>query len=512
MAVDPTTGLTAQGYTAQEASFVINTPTAARSISAMGQTIDINQVNTYSYMDEAYYGNGGFRDGRYLVPFSRESNYQQRRQLGHYKNYLKPIIRAMVEPVFSEMAIRSVKDENDNDVETLFEDFIEDCDAACTHLQDYTHQAVNVCRRHGVSFTVMDNYTTQPDNLQAAKENRIYPYVYMKKANEVEEYKIDNFGNITSITFTDTPVKVNDKIQKRYRMWTETECILMTKNDAGKWVEIYKTYHGLGRVPVIAVYSEIRETRNVILPDPPLYDLGRLNHVIYNQASEIRDLERSQSFSVFYVQGIAPGDLSIGANNYINIPLEASITPGYAAPDPAIMAGLVSNQDQIRKDLFLIAEQAGVVGVQNSESGIAKSYDFFAHEETLKATSRIATTLELAIADLFMLYTKENFVYTVIYPMDFQPMGLDREVDRIDKVLKMPGLNPLLVSKVQEKLARMLMADQSPEIVQEIIDSIQLNTEDKSTGKPEAEEPEVEKEEPVDNSEREDITDSVDSD
>lgn len=463
--------------TAEESRFNTS-PSQDRNISRMGNTVNISSVNVYQFMDEAYKGTGGFRDGRYLIPFSRESNYDARRQLGHYKNYVKPIVRAMIEPVFSEEAIRSVKDEAGNDLDVpMFLGFLENVDAAGTSMQTFTHQATNICRRHGVVFIVMDNFssTAQPATVAEALQSRIYPYIYIKKAQDVTEFKVDAFGNLVEIIFTDKSVKIGTKEHKRWRRWTQNESFLLGKSEDTKadWIVISQAYHGLGVVPVIMAYSEAREDKTTVLVDPPLYDLARINCVIYNQSAEIRDQERAQAFSIFYTQGLAPGDLSIGPTNYINIPMEASIAPGYASPNFAIIAGLVANEEQIRKDLFTIAEQAGVVGVENLQSGVSKAYDFYGHEETLKRTSYIATEIEEKIAEMFMLYTKETFVYTVLYPMDFQPMGLDREIARIDTVLKMPGLNATFAAKVQEKLVRMLMSDEDPTVVRTIIESIQ---------------------------------------
>jgi hypothetical protein len=114
----------------------------------------------------------------------------------------------------------------------------------------------------------------------------------------------------------------------------------------------------------------------------------------------------------------------------------------------------------------------GVIAVLNSESGVAKSYDFFAHESTLKRTASIATYIEYKIYDLFKLYTRDDFVYTVIYKTDYSPMGLDREIDRIEKILKISGLNPVFASKVQEKLANLVLVDEDISVVKEVIDAI----------------------------------------
>jgi hypothetical protein len=43
-------------------------------------------------MNEAYEGTCGFRDGSYLVAFSRESAYLDRRKIAYYQNFVKAYI------------------------------------------------------------------------------------------------------------------------------------------------------------------------------------------------------------------------------------------------------------------------------------------------------------------------------------------------------------------------------------------------------------------------------------
>lgn len=451
-----------------------------RNISYMATSTPVASVNVYQLMNECYYGNGGIRSGAYLIPFSRESDYQSRKKLAIYKNYIKPAIRAMVEPVFNEQAVRSVEDGAGNAVENMFSDtFLEDVDAAGTDMQSFSHATLNICRRHGVVFTVIDNFdiTMQPDTVADAARLRIMPYIYNKQALEVEEVETDQFGNLKWIVFTDNDVVVNGKSEKRWRKWETERSVVLAKDKQGKWMEMSESYHGLGKVPVIVSFSDVPESKTCVLVDPPLYNAALINLSIYNQSAEIRDQERAQAFSIFYGQGLPEGDSVFGPKNFINLALEVTMPPGYASPDFGIIAGLVQNQEQLRKDLFMTLEQAGVVGVQNSESGIAKSYDFFGMEETLKRTSYIATNLEFKIAELFMLYTGEIFVYNVIYPTDFAPMGIDREIDRFDKIFKMP-INRMFKYRLMEKLARLIMADEDRGTIEELVENIRAEAEE----------------------------------
>ena len=123
-------------------------PNQDRSLAGMNTSINVQSVNPYQLMNECYYGNGGIRSGAYLIPFSRESDYLSRKKLAIYKNYIKPAVRAMIEPVFNEEATRAVSSESGAAVDNMFTKFLEDVDAAGTSMQNFSHATLNICRRH----------------------------------------------------------------------------------------------------------------------------------------------------------------------------------------------------------------------------------------------------------------------------------------------------------------------------------------------------------------------------
>lgn len=445
--------------------------------------INILGVNPYLFMTHAYEGTGGFRDGNYLVPHTREMFFVNRKQLSAYRNYVRPIIRALVEPVFVDEAIRILTDANGNELpeesDTLFGTFIEDCDNKDTCLQSFTEDVCTSARLHGVTFVVMDNFpqSMQPETTEMAIEERIMPYVYQRYAYEVEDVTTDDFGCITSITFIEEPVKDSkgDK-QSRFRTWTDQYSQVMTKNPQGQLVAVSApVVHGLGMLPVIVVYGTKRKNNSVFV-EPPLYDLARLNTVIFNKDSEIRDQERAQAFSNFYVQSSESGNFTLGPHNVIILPMETSITPGFASPDSAILAGLVSNTKDLVDALFQMAEQSGVKGVQSASSGVAIQWDFYSTESQLKKTAYTATKLEDDIHDLFVAYTGEDLEYVVQYPCEFQPGDAKTTVTMYKDVLSMSP--PIaLKNKVWEKVARVILTDEDPKEVAEIIEEMETELE-----------------------------------
>ena len=445
----------------------------------------INQMDIYDFMDTAYYGDGGFRDGKYLVPHSREMFYKKRRDLCFYKNYVRPIVRAIVEPVFIKPASRAiVTPGGSSDPVSLFNDFIWDCDNAGTYLQSFSDDIMTTAQLHSVTFVVVDNFSSDeiPESVEEARKERRFPYVYSRKAQQVKSYKLDQFGNLESIVFIEAPVVVIASgikvIENRYRYWDNEKTILYKEDriKKDKLVVLSETYHNLKKIPVIVIYTARRKTTDTLLVDPFLYDIAKLNHTIFNKDSEIRELERNQGFSTFYIQSDG-GNLTMETSNVLFIPMDATMPPGFVSPNPAIQAQLMDYQEKIREDLFRIAEQSGVTGVQSSKSGVAMQWDFFAHESILIKTSSLATMLEEKIAELFKLYTKEEFVYVVQYPQSFQPNDKLAEVKITDMYLSF-DLPSKARAMAKEKITRLLFSGEDENRVQEAIDEIYSDAED----------------------------------
>lgn len=482
------------------------TQSADPKVSDTNKYTKITNVNKYTFLDDAYYGSGGFRDGTYLIPHTREMFYKDRRQLASYKNYIRPIVRALIEPVFTETAPRVVTDSEGEERDNLLVNtFIEDVDNDKTHIQDFSEDVITKARRHGVTFVVVDNFPEeeQPPTTAAAIEGRIMPYVISKTGNEVETYKVDEFGRLTEIMFAEPSVVVSGQKERRARQWTAEYSVMMKMLQTGggavrttgvstnKWVEAGpRVYHNLGEIPVISVYAIKRKKKSEILVDPPLYDVARLNAVIFNKDSEIRDNERAQAFSNLFVQSDQSGNFTVGPHNVILVPMDATIAPGFASPNPGILAGLVENNEKNRADLFRMAEQMGVYAVETSkaESGVALAWKFFGQEAQLKKTARLATDLEHSIMTLFKLYTQEEFEYVVDYPFDYQPGDRLREVTIYKEIV---NLNPpdKMRKKIFEKIARIMFVDEEAEVLQEIIEDIHAEK-TPQTIKTETEEPE----------------------
>jgi len=461
----------------------------------------VHKENPYSFMSNAYFGKGGFRDGTYLIPHVREMFYTSRRDFSHYSNYVRPIVDAMYGPVFGEEVAHKVVSVADESVEVpdlLFEAFLTDCDLAETSLQDFVKRAALYARLHGLVFVVVDNFPQEsiPPTVPGAAAARILPYVYIKKASQLLDegqftageytraYSLSALGELTHIIFTDEDDPTDkDKTPERWRLWTAERTVLLrrTKPGAGELVEVADSerFHGLGRVPVVVTYIDRPETLTELMVDPPLYDLARANLTLYNKESEIRNLERSQGFSLLYWQTDDPqSTATVGDKNVLYVPMLATISPGYASPNPEILNGLVANAKSAVEDIYRMAAQQGVTGVVPQASGLAKQWDFRGEEAVLKDSSALARRLTRQIGKLFGQYVRVPATIVADYPDSFAPDNKAETLTIYQDYLMLQGLPASGQMLALERITRLVFADEAQERVDEVIEDLRTAQED----------------------------------
>ncbi len=447
-------------------------------------------VNQYKLMDDAYFEEGGFSDGTYLTPHQREMFYTARRETSTYKNFVKPILDAMINPVFAAPIPRTV------DPNSLFASFITDTDNNGMTMDCLVSESIHTCIRHGQVFVIIDNFgaTDQPETLQQARKDRVFPYAMIKTALDVTDYTLDKWGNLLTITFIAEKRKIGKDTIQLYRKWTMMDSqLVMKKGDIYIPVD-EPVIHGLGVLPVITVYRAPRRDKTKLLVTPPYLGITKLSLGIYNKESEIRDLERAQSFSVLCVQSDRGGNITLGSRNVLYIPVETTIAPQFISPNPSILVGLMVNAEKMRDDMYKLAEQNGVTAVRSEASGVAEAYKFFGHETVLQKGSQLSKDLDQAIFDLFCLYTNETPEYKTEYPVDFAPGNISVEVDTLDRYLKqdLPAEAKALALK---KWTRLILGDQDPEEVNEALEAIDEMAEPEEASTVEPPSPEVPMEE-----------------
>lgn len=398
---------------------------------------DYRTVNPYEFLEHTYDGSKHYRDCGYLQYTDREMFYQTRRKISYYVNVFKPIINAMVDPVYS----AEIKRETTND---LFDAFIENCDNAGTSLNTFMKNAIKNARLFSLNFIVMDNFTEevvqQSATLEEQKLTRNIPYIYERKPQQVADHYCDAQGRLQSITFTDKYEEVkdeNNKIECRqyYRYWdAERWELYYMKKDVKVIAE--EGIHGLGVIPVIVIADFASSANIKTFPNPEFYNLAVLVHGLFNKESQVCFMEVMQTFAILCTSGMGSNAKSIGPATFLDCGVDSKFPPQYAAPPQEGIRTLIDNCERLKREIKDEAKQAGVIGVVESKSGVAKEWDFRAEEQVLKATAHAGEETEEKLAALFGLYVVSPIEYEVEYPDSFSPSADGDDINTALAILK----------------------------------------------------------------------------
>ena len=418
-----------------------------------GEVLDAREEQ-YILVRDAYTGSGGFANGNHLFEFGREINAVDRKKMASYSNYLKPIISAQVDPIFTSPPQRTYK------TNKIVEAFLKNVDNNKTTLQDLTKKYVTQTTLMGNYFVIMDNFGESPLTETDAVEQRKFPYVYTKSLNDLKEFEVDIFGALKSITFYygfDHNAEIDEQSMV-YRKFTKDDMVEFAKdkqlNGTYNTREILRSEYGLGVIPVIY------HNRDEIAPFPNYYPIAKQSQKIYNAESETNDLARSQNFSILLIPSLNAGSeqadaVIIGTDNALFYDSETGTAPSYISPDSTIMDSSLSYLDKCTATLVQSADVLGSTAVQRgskAESGVALSFKFFGKQQALKNSARMGESFERSVMELLGLFINTAVEFEVVYDDRFTPT-----YDEI--VMRLNSLRELLEMNISEEVNKQIFID-----------------------------------------------------
>jgi hypothetical protein len=434
----------------------------------------ILEVGETAFMDAAYNGTGGFKTGRYLIPFNSEvrSMFERRKQLAFLKNYLNPIIRATIDPVMNAEIKREIVVNGAEVKDGLrANEFLKNATGNGQPLQAFVDRVLTKGSVHGVAYAVLDNVpkADQPATVAEAIRLRKFPFVYLRSCDQVQACGRDNMLRLTWIRFIEASTKDEKGNEVKNFLYYDSTTIQKQKQlkgeKEGAFITTETINHGLGQIPVIVDYYEDQESteKDNIKMQPPFYDVAKINYLIFNKDSIIIDQERKQGKGMLYMQETAPGNFTFGANNYISVE-PTMMAPGVVSFPPDLLRVLVENNEKLAQDLFRIAGQLGInIHASQVKSGDAYAWEYRAEERNLKRTARRAKNLEEQIMILFAKFANESFKYHCEYPETFRPDSESDELTDLDKLLLMIDTTQGKVRRLIQKQAFMIKAKDWPE-------------------------------------------------
>lgn len=440
---------------------------------------------------DAYYGTGGFNDGSYLCKYDRETaeNYETRRRLSYYFNYVKPMVEGAVDPVFREYPTRISETEDER-----WNRFLVDVDGKGTSIDQFMAEAALEAKLDGSLFIVVDNASEiAAETMAESIANREFPYIYTLKSSNITSYVQDRYGRLILIEYNikyDTVVDGNKKTVTENWKWTENEWRVIREGNE------FVGPNTIGVVPVVPMVGAKTDkySSDPLRPVSDFLQIAKTNRAIYNACSELRQRNRTQAFSMLTYP--VPEDdnpdnykeFVTGTNNALLY--KGGTAPSWITPDQAPSDMLKNEIDMLVEGIYRMAERASVTGVQTQTSGIAKEWDNFTRMQSISAFSKVCEQTEYNIADIFGLYIQKDLNVSINYSKDFGITDTKAELDKITEALDL-AIGGKFDTQAKKNAARLIFKELDDDDIKDIVDDIEKRAEDMdySTGNDTGNEP-----------------------
>lgn len=432
---------------------------------------------SYQLLTDAYYGDGIFIGGKGLRRHPREKdfNYRDRQALAYYLNYTGPIVDACVNPVFRDNIRREYKDNQ------LIDAFMDDCDRLGTDFQDFMRRGAKYAKLYGAVYVLVNNVAEKGNTRASVISHRQFPYLAIIMPNQIEAWEQNDAGQLISLTWTERQERERESETVTIRhTWTDT--VWMIEED-GKPAQSGE--HGLGQIPIIRWCGRTTSPTE-ILPSSEFISVAQANYFLYQVCSWHTQILRDQAFSILTLPTSDTDDVTVGTNNVLVYPPEASHVPSFIAPSAEPAAMLTDQMDRIIREMYRMCGLSSVVGVQEAKSGVAKQWDFEKTNQKLADFAIQCEQTETEIMKLFDKWTGVDTGYFCEYPRDFKINDIKDTLAEAQAALDLNIGGIMYKTEVGRKVLDGYMPNIDPEIhdkiIKEIAESGELEKEERAFG------------------------------
>ena len=393
---------------------------------------DWREMPVHIFLGECYSGTGGFSGKTdqtysgeqirsYIIPNASENFYRTRIRMSAYNNYFAKYINAKFSPIFSKDLSDHVTLESTGDLveNHPYYDFLSNVTGGGVTKQEFAKHAIREAYIHDVVFVIMDK-----------RKKEKTPFIYGRSAADLIDHTVDVMGGLSAVWF-DAGYDDIDGRRVYYRQYIGVdEWRTEISENRKDWKAIPDTQvkNRLGFLPVYPMFTQRPEDlKDYAVVNPTNRDIAGMNVWVYDKGSKLDYLIDKQAHSILKIQG-AIDSLPNGRDNALVIAeSERSIfEPGYISPDAALPEVHSKRIEQMMRFMFDLMADSGVEAVEavgQAESGVSKSYDFLATNNTLKKTTALLSEFDRWLFTTYKAFTGDNGAWRSYceYPTEFMP-------------------------------------------------------------------------------------------
>ncbi len=414
--------------------------------------------NLWQFLYDSYTGLGGYRTGEYLIRHKRESDekYERRKRLAYYPNFVKKIVDTFTAQVFKRPPQRQLTKE--------YELFVNDVDKTGTYIDDFMRRALKLSLIFGTVFIIVDKPSEEARTKQEEIERKLLPYATIRLPNQVEDYELDEYGNLKRIVFRE------GKERKR-ELSTEVLRVLNKRGEV-----ILERENPLGVLPVVILRTSDKLLYEELFSEPFIYTIAQLNFELYNLISEIREILRNITFPVLIypvrsIESFSQKEMIMGTENALLYEPETGGKPDFIAPPPAPVEVYLEYINKVIEQIYRTVNLEFTLGSQTQKSGVALEFEFQNLNTLLSMFAMNLEKAEYEIANLVARWHgKKEFEGTIDYRKDFSFRDIERELKIILDALSAGIRSETFLIEAHKKIVRLSLGDSVEDKTLERID------------------------------------------
>lgn len=464
---------------------------------------------------DAYQGTGGFRAtvqtaqtgqwgdrdtdtdpgqpiaGSYLVRYPRETGgqFSRRQAVSTYTNYVAPILQEYAGHLWRRAPQRSATDAE-------VTRWRANVDGEGTGIDAWLESITRSLQLFGWVAVLVDR---PAGDLTAAEA---MTYARALDPEELVDWELDGRGRfvwarLCTSTETRDPFTGEEIEREVYTTWTATEWerVVLRESDEQWAVEEgpVRQEHSLGRVPISVLYWQEPVERCRLYGQSQADGLVSCALEHFNVASELREHERGQVFSILCVQSDDPhvwDGIKLGTHDGLRYGTDAA-APSYLAPPDSVGLYLSDRLKRVEERIYELAHLDKPSGQPQAESGVSRQWRFGQTRSVLCAATKRLQAGERDLLDIVLRWqypdaAKRAEVIAaspVVYPEDFdvddlatvlesrlavldKPAALVPETARAARLSIGRALNPYATPKEDTALVEQVEASYNAEVRQ----------------------------------------------
>jgi hypothetical protein len=419
--------------------------------------------DTIDFLLDSDSGKGGYFDGRYLMRHKNEDDdkFTDRLKNSTYTNFVAEIVDIYMGFLWKQSPSRA-------DVSPEYVDFMANADGKGGKIDAVLAKYQRMAIVSGTVFIIVD----RPKDIGTTRANQKLPFLRFRTKNQLVEEKKDDLGVWTSVTFSE---KVNG--ETFYRTFTTTQWVVSKDQAMSEIVD--QGEHPVGQVPVVALHSVEPADDDSSIGAALSYKLAVLNWLHYNLESELRELERKQTFAILAFpvadsnerEKLRSGTLVIGASNGLIYDPTGGGKPEFIAPPPEPANHYVARKEAIEKLIYKVANLDFVGGVQ--KAGVSMAFEFQQCNSALRKVAELCETTERNIKTIFDAWLgKTESPGSIAYNNDFNMADLAVTIATAMDALSL-NIGMEFDRAIKKQTAKVLVGnDASPDVMKAIDDEI----------------------------------------